>query len=228
MVADALGRDLERSYPADPEPVDHIRPVILAAYRAGPGRTGVVSAGRFRLYRRAIPLAMAATVLAGATGVVAAFSGPGDPFYSVRLAMDSIRIPFLVGETTALDRMEHRLDEARTSASDPVAVGAALKAYREELQRALSEAETPEQRAAVLSTLDAHSVVLDELSHSVTPAAGAGLQQAIDQVDAAQSDLLGQPSPPPQSPATPPAGGRPSATPDPGGPVSPSHGPPAR
>jgi len=219
--AERFRDELDRGYPADPGAVDRVRPIVLASFRSmAPSPTHATRWSLVRRLRPAASLLLATSVMVGGAGVVVACSSPGDVFYPVRLALDSLSLPLPWGSSSALDRLQHRMDEARGEAGDPAGVSAALEAYRAELQRALAEAGTPAERQAVLEALDAHSLVLDELAGDTPEAAGPGLQEAIDGVGAARDSLRTQP------PATPAA--EPTPRPDRTSKPPASHGPPAR
>ena len=152
----ALGVDLDRGLAADPEALARVRAQVTAEFRrssaAGSTRraAGRASVSPPRGWRAALrplaPFGLAGALVLGSVGLVAANSGPGDPFYGLRLAAEELS---LLGPATHLDRLQQRLDEASRESDNASAVSAALKAYREELQRALDEATDDAGRQAV-------------------------------------------------------------------------------
>lgn len=221
-----LARDFDVATQPDDGAVARVRETTLASFRAtadfGAGRTaepadaGVHAAGPpggeprpargpwwTPLLRPALSGGLAAAMVVASVGIVAANSGPGDAFYGLRLAAEELNLPFLSsgdGTNRALGRLQQRLDEAQKESGDPAAVSAALKAYRDELRRALAEATDESTRQRILAALGVHETVLDTLSTTVPAAADSGVQQARDQVGQAQQNLRSA-LPPVPSPA---------------------------
>lgn len=220
----AIARDLDRGVPADPAAVDRVRETVMASFRArsadaAPTPIGPRPASRpvspprpwwSPLFRPAFAAGIAAVLAIGSVGLVAANSGPGDAFYGLRLAAEELNLPFAGGDSTnrTLDRLRQRLDEAKQDASDPAAVSAALKAYRDELERALAAATDEAARQRILAALGTHEVVLDTIEQNAPAAAGSGIQQARDQMGRAQQNLRSS------LPSTPPETAAPTTVPD--------------
>jgi hypothetical protein len=139
-------------------------------------------------------------VLLGSVGLVAANSGPGDAFYDLRLAVEGLN---LLAPASHLDRLRQRLDEASRESDNAAAVTAALRAYKDELQRALDEATDEAGRQAVLDALQVHHAVLDALVETVPDGATGGLEQALSKIGEAEQDLRGQAAPSPVASPTP-------------------------
>jgi hypothetical protein len=206
----ALRADLERGLSADPEAIARVRGQVVAAFRTQPvvarGRPSVAGSRapatlRWRgSLRRLTAVGLAGALLLGSVGLVAANSGPGDPFYGLRLAAEELN---LLGPATHLDRLQQRLDEASRESDNAAAVTAALRAYRDELQRALADAKDEAGRRAILDRLNAHHVVLDALAGTVPDAAADGLEQALSQVGKAELDLKARNGSSPQASPSP-------------------------
>ena len=155
------------------------------------------------------PLAAAfAVLLIAGGGLAAAESGPGQPFYGLRLALGWVTLP---GEEPAhdrglADRLDDRLTEARAAArsGDGRGAQAAINEYLHTLSQLTSNGITD---PAILALLQHHQDTLHELL-SVAPAQAAdGVQEAIDAAGNAGGDVT---HPTPQGAAeSPPATGKP-------------------
>lgn len=210
-LAEELERQLVSALAPDPVRLQRARATVLASYQ-----TTFEPAGR----RSARPLlrgwAMAAAfavMLVAAAGLVAAESGPGQPFYGVRLAIGSLLLP---SEAAAHDRglaseLDDRLAESGAASrhGDVAALKAALEAYR----RTLSElTKGGIDDASVISDLQRHRDLLQGLVTSAPGDAQDGLQQALhDAEQAAASTPNAVPSSAPQ--ATPAGNPRESSPP---------------
>lgn len=173
---------------------------------AGPARPR--APGRARWLRPRIVAAGAATaiLLAGAVGLAAAESGPGQPFYHVRLNLEAVSLP-QPGSQSRLDadlaRAQSRLDEivAETGGRDWNGAADAAAAYKE----VLDSMAAPTDQATLdvfRRRLGDQLARLGELrSHSEEPARNA-LSAAIARVD----DLLGLNGSPPPAGSTSPSG----------------------
>lgn len=210
----ALAMELERQLDSALAPeairLQRVRAAVLASFRATSEDVRRRPA-RPTLRRWAMAAAFAATLVAG-TGLVAAGSGPGQPFYGVRLAIGSLLLP---GDAAGRDRglaneLEDRLTEARAAAraGDAAAMQAALAAYRDTL-RELTKGGTNDP--SFISELQRHRNLLQGLVDSGTGDT-QGLQQALQDAErAAATTPKAAPSTLPQ--ATPP--GNPHGTPAP-------------
>jgi hypothetical protein len=122
-----------------------------------------------------------ALLLIASASVVAAESGPGQPFYGLRLAIGSA---FLSGEEPAHERglaaqLDDRLAEVRAAARDGDGAGAqaAIHEYLNTLSQLTRTAITD---PAILALLQRHQDTLQDLL-SVAPAqATGGVQEALD------------------------------------------------
>jgi hypothetical protein len=155
-------------------------------------------------------LAAASGVLMIAGGsLVAAESGPGQPFYGLRLALGSVTLP---GEEPAHDRgladqLDDRLTELRAAArsGDGRGAQAAIGEYLHTLNQLTTNGITD---PAILALLQRHQDSLHELL-SVAPAQAAdGVQQAIDAAGNARGDVT-HPTPAQGAGESPPATGKP-------------------
>jgi hypothetical protein len=197
-----LQADAERGFAPDPEALARVRARVTAEFRVhaayGAARETRVPTGRrpWRLVLRpAVSLGLAGVLLLASFGLVAANSGPGGPFYGLRLAAEGLGLPFIGVSGNRLDRLQERLDEARRESSHASALNAALRAYQDELERALAEADSDAARQAVLAALATHQVALDELAQTVPGGAGREIDQARNQVGLAQESLRAGSSP---------------------------------
>src|SRR5207249_4273480 len=138
------------------------RAAILRAFAAHP--PGVPS-GRRRLVLRGWTLAAGlALLLVAGSGLVAAESGPGQPFYGLRLALGSATLP--VAEP-ARDRglaaqLDDRLTEVRTAAQvgDGRGALAAIRAYLNTLRELARNGVTD---PAILALLQRHEHTIQQL-----------------------------------------------------------------
>lgn len=160
---------------------------------------------------RGWPLAAAiGLILVMAGGVVAAESGPGQPFYGLRLAIGSIT---LASEEPAHGRgLAHQLDDRLAEAGvaarhgDGRAAEAALSEYLHTLGDLARNGITDPD---ILNLLQRHQDTLQELL-SVAPAeATGGVQQALSAAGNAGEGGVPHPTPHENPGASPPSTGRP-------------------
>ncbi len=198
-----LATDAETGLAPDAEALDRVRSIAIAQFRVAAARSAArpLSTPAPRrwwdvLRRPAFAAGMAGALLLGSFGLVAANSGPGDAFYGLRLAAEGLSLPFAGGDPTtrSLDRLQQRLDEAQRQSSDPTAVSAAIKAYQDELRRALAEAKDEPPRQKILGALGVHGVALATLEQTAPNSAISGIDQARDQVGQAQQQLRATPT----------------------------------
>ncbi len=214
-LAEGLERQLASALAPDPVRLQRARAAVLASYQATfesaarrparPSVRGWAMAGAF------------AVLLVGGAGVVAAESGPGEPFYGVRLAIGSLLLP---NEAAARDRglaseLDDRLAEARLASrdGDVAALTAALQAYR----RTLSELSTGGiSDPSVIGALQRHQEVLQGLITNAPGNAQDGLQQALHEAQLAADTTpkaIPSPAPPATAPDNPHVSGPPSHRP---------------
>jgi hypothetical protein len=226
--ADRFGDDLtalvDVAFAPDAAALERIRAQMAAEFRVRAAASpGDARGGSRRLVpmRPAAAFALAFGLLAGSFGLVAANSGPGQPFYGLRLAAEELTLP-ASGATrlrSQLARLEDRLAEARreAQAGDPGGVGTALDAYRHELWEALTEVRTSgTDIAPLLDALAVHEAALNALESIVPASAESGIHEALDQVSRAAERLRSGPipSPSPTQPGLIP-GGEPDHSPIP-------------
>jgi hypothetical protein len=189
-----------------PDQLARGRAATLAAFAAA----AVTQPPRRRSVLRGWSLAAAfGVLLIAGGGLVAAESGPGQPFYGLRLALGSVTLP---GEEPAHDRgladqLDDRLTEVRAAArsGDGRGAQAAIGEYLHTLSQLTSNGITD---PAILALLQHHQDTLQELL-SVAPAQAAdGVQDAIDAATTAGGTV---PHPPPAQGAgeSPPSTGKP-------------------
>ena len=154
-------------------------PVSLAAYRVRLG-------GRSRAVVALLAAALSVLLLGG----VAFAANPGGPLYGVRLWVETVALPSEPGARADadVDRLDARIDEAVGAAHDGNGSGtaAALAAYREILDDAVSAAGKPDSRTERLeAALARHQIVLATLLGFVPEPARDALEQAIERRDRA-------------------------------------------
>ena len=190
----------------DPDQLAKGRAAMLAAFAT----SDHARAPRRRLLFRGWSLAAASGVLLIAGGgLVAAESGPGQPFYGLRLALGSVTLP---GEEPAHDRglaaqLDDRLTEVGAAArsGDGRGAQAAINEYLNTLRELTRNGITD---PAILALLQHHQDTLHELL-SVAPAqATDGVQEALDAAGNVGGEVR-RPTPPEGADASPPATGRP-------------------
>jgi hypothetical protein len=191
----------------DPEHLARGRvPVLTTFVRA----SAMPARARRRYLLRGWSLSAAfALLVIGGSGLVAAESGPGQPFYGLRLAIGSVTLPV---EEPAHDRglaaqLDDRLNEAGDAAQigDGRGAGVAISEYLRTLSELTRNGVTD---PAILAVLQRHQDTLQQLL-SVAPAQAAdGVQKALD---AASNVGVGvqHPTPPQGARPSPPATGKP-------------------
>jgi hypothetical protein len=236
---DEFQERVDATFTADPASLERVRTRVVAEYRLQAAGLPDRSAARPRWLasrRPAVAFALALGLIAGSFGLVAASSGPGQPFYGLRLAAEELTLPAsgparVKGQ---LDRLDERLAEARQAATagDGQAVAAALGAYRDELAGVLGESGSSSiDTSPVLESLSVQAVVLERLRSAVPAAAAKGIDQALDQVSRTSTELrAGHGSSPSPGGPGPFKGTEPHQTPPPGatsptGSPKPSHSP---
>jgi hypothetical protein len=178
------------------ERLDRVRGHVLAAFHS---RQVAVEARRPRRVRGwAMATLFSGLLLATSGLVVAAASGPGQPFYAVRLAINNMMLP---SSGTARDHglaeeLDTRLAEARSASErgDAAALLAALDAYRQTLHEF---GKPPLTDAWILTLLGQHRALLESLVNGAPAAAQEGLRKALADADhAANPSSLPRESPP--------------------------------
>ena len=182
-MAERLERQLASALAPDPVRLLRARAAVLASYQA---TFQPASRRPARPLVRGWAMAAAFAAMLVGAGLVAAESGPGEPFYGVRLAIGSLLLP---NEAAARDRglaseLDDRLAEARLASrdGDVAALTAALQAYR----RTLSELSTGGiSDPSVIGALQRHQDVLQGLITNAPSNAQDGLQQALHEAQLA-------------------------------------------
>jgi hypothetical protein len=183
LLAERLERHAVDAMSPDKAQLSRMRNTVVLAYvgRAIRAPEGV-RASRPWARRWSFALALALVVLG--SGVVAAESGPGQPFYPFRLAISSFTLPAngMARERGLAAQLDDRLNEADAAVrnGDGRAAEAALQAYLHTLAE-LERDGTLEP--AVLEDLEHHLDVLRALLDTAPAQATSGLQQAIDEAN---------------------------------------------
>ena len=210
-LASALEGRLDAALQVDRARIDRVRAATLATF-SSEAHARLARTQRSHLRRWGMAAALGATLLAGA-GVVAAASGPGAPFYGVRLALGSLLLPAdpVARERDLAGELEDRLQEVRSTSQrgDVTGLQAALEAYRSTLTQVTEGGIVDE---SVLQRLERHRDVLETLVTTVPDAAKDGLRQTLRVTqEAAASTPNAVPSAEPH--ASPPDNPRPSSLP---------------
>jgi hypothetical protein len=200
-----IGRYATSRLAADPEHLASGRATVLAGFATA---AHVPAPRRSVLRGWSLATAFGVLLIAGG-GLVAAESGPGQPFYGLRLALGSVTLP---GEEPAHDRgladqLDDRLTEVRAAArsGDGRGAQAAIGQYLHTLSQLTSNGITD---PAILALLQHHQDTLQELL-SVAPAQAAdGVQDAIDAAGNA-GVTVPHPTPPQGAAESPPSTGKP-------------------
>jgi len=168
--------------------------------------------------RRWVLAAAVAFALVGGTSLAAAESGAGQPFYPVKLAIESWTVPAR-GQARVealLGQLEARLAEAEQGSrrADAAAIADAIAAYEQELGELKASAlalSVGDQH--VLDELARHLTVLEHLLGTVPSQAQAGLRRALDQAQRARDAITHRPASPGKPGSLPSRGAAPSARP---------------
>lgn len=201
---------------ADPDQLARGRAAMLAAFAPAESMPDRPRRPR-RSYVRGWSLAAAFALLLIAVGsLVAAESGPGQPFYGLRLAMESVT---LTGEEPAHERglaaqLDDRLTEAGAAAQsgDGRGARAAINEYLHTLTELSRDGVTD---PAILALLRRHQETLQELLTVAPAQATDGVQQALDAagnvngVAPPTQSAVPHPTPPRGAGESPPATGKP-------------------
>jgi hypothetical protein len=140
--------------------------------------------------------------LTGGVSLAAAESGPGQPFYHLKLTVDSLTLPAqgAARVDALLQRLDARLAEVRQAGarSDHAAVADATGAYEANLTDLTDAINASGADAFVLDELNQHVTILEGLLGQLPPQAQAGLQHALDHAQQAR-DAINQRHGPPAS-----------------------------
>jgi len=122
-----------------------------------------------------------ALLLAATSGFVAAQSGPGQPFYGLRLAIGSATLP--VGQPAHDRGLAAELDDRLTEVRAATQVGdgrGALAAIHEYLHTLRELARNGVSDPAILALLQRHEETLKQLLSAAPTQATTGLREALD------------------------------------------------
>jgi hypothetical protein len=214
LLAEWLERYAVGALSPDKAQLARVRDSVVLAYVGRATRTPE-DARASRPWARRWSFALALGLLLIGSGVVAAETGPGQPFYQLRLTIASFTLPSqgAARERGLAAQLDDRLNEADAAVrdGDGRAAEAALQAYL----RTLAELERDGTlEPAVLADLQHHLDVLRALLNTAPAQATSGLQQAIDEANHASGAApTGKPSggshPSPASHASDPPAHRP-------------------
>ncbi|MGZ6299805.1 MAG: hypothetical protein ACXWMN_04850, partial [Candidatus Limnocylindria bacterium] len=125
--------------------------------------------------------AACALLLAAASGLVAAESGPGQPFYGLRLALGSLTVP---GDEPAHERaLAGQLDDRLSEVGAAARIGdgrGALAAIHEYLNTLRELTRNPVTDPEIVALIQLHENRLQQLMAVAPAQATDGVQQAID------------------------------------------------
>ena len=166
-----------------------------------------------RIAPRGLALGVALVALLALVGTaVAAESGAGQPFYGLRLTLESLTLPRDGSARTQalLAQLDRRLAEAsrETERGNGPGVADAVRAYLATLDEMSGGIGSGVSQTAIEAGLERHVTILQRILGSAPPNAQGGVQRALHQAEQAQQALQhGQAEPtqpshpgPPQSP----------------------------
>jgi hypothetical protein len=208
---DLPGRLGDAAAALDPEPeaLERSRSASLAAFsqlQASGGPSGVRPTGpgpgtRLRWLPQGLrhpvvaSILAAAVVLGGGAGLVAAASGPGQPFFGLRLAVERLTLP--PSGTAArlevdLDRLGTHVADARQAnqRGDAGALADTMTAYQQTLEDTLDQEDVvAAQLARTRAVFDQQVQVLQQLLTEVPASARPGVTQALTALQQARLDV---------------------------------------
>lgn len=201
-LTEALAEYAEAVLDPQPSTLARVRQRALLefAQRRAPRRTPDRAASPGRLVflprRAALLVAASLALLLAASGLVTAASGPGQPFYRVRLTLEELALPPQDGEArleAQLARLGARLDEAERAGDrgDERGVADAASAYEEVLDKVLagSESGAASSGEVVSSALQNHVTVLESLVGKVPEQAQGAVQHALARASKARDAI---------------------------------------
>jgi hypothetical protein len=191
-----------QSFQPDLRRMAEVREAVLTAHRATAGRHIDQDRSRPHLVamrgnRWIVALATGLILVVAGVGVVGAEIGPGQPFYGLRLTLESLTLPAqgtAARFQTELTLLGSRLEEARqaTARGDSNAARDALAAYEARLGEVDANRTDPTVDARALDDVLSHEqIVLTGLIQNLPPAADSGLQRALDRVTRVRAGLAG-------------------------------------
>jgi hypothetical protein len=177
-----LGRFAANGESMSPQQRQRLRVATLAAFE---GQLAT-RANRHPAHRapRALAVALAIAAMVALAGTVAAAeSGPGQPFYGIRLSVESLTLPSGGSARTEalLAQLDRRLDEARQESArgNTGGVADAVRAYLATLDEMSGGIGQGVSQTAVEAGLERHVSALQDILRSAPSAAQPGLEQAL-------------------------------------------------
>lgn len=150
--------------------------------------------------RRAAVAVAVVFALAGSASLAAAGSGPGQPLYHLRLTVETLTLPAQGSARVEalLAHLDARLAEAQGAGArgDHGAVADAVAAYEETLLALEDAVGQSGSDPFVLTELQRHVTLLEELLGQVPPQAQLGLQRALDHAQQARDQIERRPGTP--------------------------------
>jgi hypothetical protein len=212
-LAERLDRYAADRLAPDPPELDRGRAAVLAAFAQRPAPS-TAPGGRRGLHSWSLAAALGLLVIGASVAV--AESGPGQPFYGLRLAIGSVTLP---GEEPAHERglasrLDDRLTEVRAAArnGDGPGAQAAINEYLNTLSELTRNGISDPD---ILDLLQRHEHTLQELLTVAPAQATGGVQQALDAAGHASGvvqpaeSTAAHPTPPQNPGDSPPGTGKP-------------------
>ena len=185
------------------EQLTRLRAALVAAYAGRSERAASRSRQRVPRWRWALVAASALALTLG-TSLAAAESGPGQPFYHLRLSLEALSLPpqGAARVEALLARLDARLAEGRqaTRRGDHGAAADAVVAYQETLAALSASVDGAGSDQWVLNELARHESVLQELLGGLPAQARPGLQKALEQTQHARDAISHRPATPAHGP----------------------------
>lgn len=187
--------------PVPTDTLDRLQRTLIAHYAETMATAGQRRGRRFAWphVRRILAVGFAAVLLLGTVAGAAAYSGPGQPFYHVRLTIEDITLP-PPGSRDRLDAqiglLTRRLTEATYAAStgDAAATADAAGAYADRVEAAVGDFVSQRTPQPLADFLEDQEHVLAGIIAQAPPEALDAIEIATAAVSAAQ-DQLAQPLP---------------------------------
>ncbi len=188
-----LDRYSDRRLAAPQAQLTRLRAGVVQAYVERGLRAARPMGRRLGWPRRLAVGAAVALALTGGASLAAAESGPGQPFYHLKLTVEALTLP--AQGSARLEGLLHRLDarlaEARgaTARGDHGAVADAVAAYEDTLSALSDTVSANGADAFVLDELDRHVALLEDMLGQVPAQAQPGLQRALEHAHRAQDAI---------------------------------------
>lgn len=177
----------------EPEMLTRVRAALVAQFAAAHASRRPTRRPR----RLAFALGAAAALAAISIATAVATSGPGTPFYDLRLALERWSLPAEASERAVarLDHLERRLAEARAASDrgNGPGVAIALAAYESQLAEAVGPGFAPPGLAVAL---ERHRRILETMAPALPPEAQDEAVQALEHLEGALAAPVGTTPPP--------------------------------